>query len=84
MDDVHEFNTQFDLTYHLGHNDCRDYASRLVSHLAGVKVAPGMISWFINSSPTRNLCHGDILELVASNARGPRASRTRSRLSMAW
>ena len=43
LDDVQDFNASFDKTYHLGHNDCRDYASRLVSHMTGVKVAPGTV-----------------------------------------
>lgn len=65
LDEVREFNAAFDKTYHLGHNDCRDYASRLVSHMTGVKVAPGMISWYINTAPQRNPGYPDIVQLVA-------------------
>eukprot|EP00698_Gefionella_okellyi_P005547 TRINITY_DN15055_c0_g1_i1.p1 TRINITY_DN15055_c0_g1~~TRINITY_DN15055_c0_g1_i1.p1 ORF type:complete len:337 (-),score=63.87 TRINITY_DN15055_c0_g1_i1:528-1538(-) len=69
LTDILTFNRAFDTTYHLGHNDCRDYASSLIKFLTGQTVAPGMLSWFINTSQYRNLTNGAMLAHILQHSK---------------
>lgn len=67
--DIIEFNRSFNRVYHLGHNDCRNYASAAIEFLTGHQISPGMLSWFINTSRYRRLSGEDMFAHVAAHAR---------------